>query len=116
MSPRAPRPALVGAPEARRVTLFGIREGSRANEELGPSGGDGARVGGAVAARSTACRRGGARRRDAARSVADRRRAIDHGARRRSAQRSEEHTSELQARENIVCRLLLEKKKDSITR
>src|SRR5690606_7340269 len=86
MSPRAPRPALVGAPEARRVTLFGIREGSRANEELGPSGGDGARVGGAVAARSTACRRGGARRRDAARSVADRRRAIDHGARRRSAQ------------------------------
>src|SRR5690606_39441700 len=27
--------------------------------------------------------------------------------------RSEEHTSELQSRENIVCRLLLEKKKDS---
>src|SRR5690606_39984766 len=29
-----------------------------------------------------------------------------------SLTRSEEHTSELQSRENIVCRLLLEKKKD----
>src|SRR5690606_41405102 len=28
-------------------------------------------------------------------------------------QRSEEHTSELQSRENIVCRLLLEKKKNT---
>src|SRR5690606_39770747 len=28
--------------------------------------------------------------------------------------RSEEHTSELQSRENLVCRLLLEKKKDKI--
>src|SRR5690606_41295209 len=28
------------------------------------------------------------------------------------AQRSEEHTSELQSRENLVCRLLLEKKKN----
>src|SRR5690606_41762935 len=28
-----------------------------------------------------------------------------------SAERSEEHTSELQSRENLVCRLLLEKKK-----
>src|SRR5690606_41738052 len=27
--------------------------------------------------------------------------------------RSEEHTSELQSRENLVCRLLLEKKKDT---
>src|SRR5690606_39350480 len=32
--------------------------------------------------------------------------------RRRQAARSEEHTSELQSRENLVCRLLLEKKKD----
>src|SRR6266511_3375332 len=32
---------------------------------------------------------------------------------RRRAPRSEEHTSELQSRENLVCRLLLEKKKDS---
>src|SRR5690606_40639953 len=29
----------------------------------------------------------------------------------RSVRRSEEHTSELQSRENLVCRLLLEKKK-----
>src|SRR5690606_41015965 len=28
--------------------------------------------------------------------------------------RSEEHTSELQSRENLVCRLLLEKKKDCV--
>src|SRR5207302_6969499 len=32
-----------------------------------------------------------------------------------SSPRSEEHTSELQSRENIVCRLLLEKKKLSRT-
>src|SRR5690606_40345636 len=31
--------------------------------------------------------------------------------RRRRGARSEEHTSELQSRENLVCRLLLEKKK-----
>src|SRR5207302_8121758 len=31
--------------------------------------------------------------------------------RRRSRKSSEEHTSELQSRENLVCRLLLEKKK-----
>src|SRR5690606_41293105 len=31
----------------------------------------------------------------------------------RLGQRSEEHTSELQSRENLVCRLLLEKKKPS---
>src|SRR5690606_42047916 len=30
--------------------------------------------------------------------------------------RSEEHTSELQSRENLVCRLLLEKKKKKITK
>src|SRR5215475_7679684 len=44
-------------------------------------------------------------------SVADRRRA---GARAAAARRSEEHTSELQSRENLVCRLLLEKKKNRI--
>src|SRR5436309_7858688 len=32
-------------------------------------------------------------------------------ARTRAVRRSEEHTSELQSRENLVCRLLLEKKK-----
>src|SRR5690606_41175490 len=31
-----------------------------------------------------------------------------------SARRSEEHTSELQSREKLVCRLLLEKKKSSL--
>src|SRR5436309_4632961 len=30
-----------------------------------------------------------------------------------SSRRSEEHTSELQSRENLVCRLLLEKKKNA---
>src|SRR5690606_40262710 len=35
------------------------------------------------------------------------------GAERPSGRRSEEHTSELQSRENLVCRLLLEKKKTS---
>src|SRR5690606_40982535 len=30
-------------------------------------------------------------------------------------ERSEEHTSELQSRENLVCRLLLEKKNDKVT-
>src|SRR5690606_40049565 len=33
---------------------------------------------------------------------------------RRSTVRSEEHTSELQSRENLVCRLLLEKKKKNL--
>src|SRR5690606_41541663 len=37
--------------------------------------------------------------------------ALLPGAPRRSRGRSEEHTSELQSRENLVCRLLLEKKK-----
>src|SRR5690606_42095912 len=34
---------------------------------------------------------------------------------RAAARRSEEHTSELQSRENLVCRLLLEKKKKKRT-
>src|SRR2546430_10920061 len=33
----------------------------------------------------------------------------------RDAERSEEHTSELQSQSNLVCRLLLEKKKKSIS-
>src|SRR5436309_15887461 len=37
----------------------------------------------------------------------------DHFVRAHAGQRSEEHTSELQSRENLVCRLLLEKKKHS---
>src|SRR5439155_14136535 len=35
------------------------------------------------------------------------------GARRLTAERSEEHTSELQSRGHLVCRLLLEKKKSN---
>src|SRR5690606_39924724 len=35
--------------------------------------------------------------------------------RRQGRRRSEEHTSELQSRENLVCRLLLEKKKNNIS-
>src|SRR5690606_42076803 len=38
--------------------------------------------------------------------------AASQGFRALLAQRSEEHTSELQSRENLVCRLLLEKKKE----
>src|SRR3712207_8687199 len=37
------------------------------------------------------------------------------GVRERIAQRSEEHTSELQSRQYLVCRLLLEKKKNRNT-
>src|SRR5690606_39692471 len=44
--------------------------------------------------------------------------APDHGAGLTliRAPRSEEHTSELQSRENLVCRLLLEKKKNLLTK
>src|SRR5205085_4151909 len=48
------------------------------------------------------------------RGVADRRCrdiAEEPGGDRRRAARSEEHTSELQSQSNLVCRLLLEKKK-----
>src|SRR5690606_40019925 len=38
-----------------------------------------------------------------------------HARRRPALPRSEEHTSELQSRENLVCRLLLEKKKKKET-
>src|SRR3712207_8324044 len=59
-------------------------------------------------------------RRDAARSARDRARPGPAGLGRRRpphlpgrAPRSEEHTSELQSRQYLVCRLLLEKKKNS---
>src|SRR3712207_8070416 len=55
---------------------------------------------------------GGARRADAVAGVGPARRQIARGRRRRRGQdRSEEHTSELQSRQYLVCRLLLEKKK-----
>src|SRR3712207_8998396 len=43
--------------------------------------------------------------------AADRRGARRSAPRRRGRRRSEEHTSELQSRQYLVCRLLLEKKK-----
>src|SRR5688572_31449938 len=56
--------------------------------------------------------RGSWRRRDAGSSRAERDfRAGLFLAGRRFARRSEEHTSELQSQSNLVCRLLLEKKK-----
>src|SRR5438477_7159428 len=45
------------------------------------------------------------------RSAAPGRRSAATGSRRRWRPRSEEHTSELQSHVNLVCRLLLEKKK-----
>src|SRR3712207_8373433 len=44
-----------------------------------------------------------------------RRRRAHHGLRPHARPRSEEHTSELQSRQYLVCRLLLEKKKQSPT-
>src|SRR5690606_39384791 len=46
--------------------------------------------------------------------VKDAREIIVKLADRRQLKRSEEHTSELQSRENLVCRLLLEKKTNAI--
>src|SRR5207247_8107841 len=57
-----------------------------------------------------------ARRRPGARGKARNDSAHDSGragARRHRRPRSEEHTSELQSRVDLVCRLLLEKKKDT---
>src|SRR2546430_12859310 len=42
-------------------------------------------------------------------------RAVSAAFRRGQSPRSEEHTSELQSQSNLVCRLLLEKKKKTIT-
>src|SRR3712207_7426238 len=58
-----------------------------------------------------AARRRGARGVDRPGGVADRQPA---GRPRRGRHRSEEHTSELQSRQYLVCRLLLEKKKKEI--
>src|SRR2546430_9150136 len=61
---------------------------------------------------TTLFRSGGARRRDAPgrRAV----RVFDQGLRAGLGVRSEEHTSELQSQSNLVCRLLLEKKKQTL--
>src|SRR6266511_1240833 len=79
------------APSVREVT----------QPQATPSGAASRRVCG-MARREPSARRGGPPRPPA------RPRARRRG---RPAPRSEEHTSELQSRENLVCRLLLEKKK-----
>src|SRR3712207_8251403 len=57
------------------------------------------------------------RRRDRRRAATRRRGWSGQRARaRRSPRRSEEHTSELQSRQYLVCRLLLEKKKKNLTK
>src|SRR2546430_6390237 len=48
---------------------------------------------------------------DAPTTITGRRAALSIAAARASSERSEEHTSELQSQSNLVCRLLLEKKK-----
>src|SRR3712207_8705732 len=58
-------------------------------------------------------RRGGGRLRAAHPQVEAERRLRGRRDRDRLRQRSEEHTSELQSRQYLVCRLLLEKKKKS---
>src|SRR5947209_14256557 len=55
-----------------------------------------------------------ARARVVLRDAVSRRGDGEHDARRRRHLRSEEHTSELQSRQYLVCRLLLEKKKKNI--
>src|SRR2546427_4341417 len=57
------------------------------------------------------CRRAAPRHRPAAAPRARRSRAAALQLAYAAAQRSEEHTSELQSQSNLVCRLLLEKKK-----
>src|SRR5947208_5748959 len=54
-----------------------------------------------------------------ARAVTDSPGGVSHGARHRRGgreTRSEEHTSELQSPDHLVCRLLLEKKKEGVRR
>src|SRR5690606_39375360 len=61
------------------------------------------------------CRRRSERRRGRERAGRDRSVRMRCTSRRQPSapRRSEEHTSELQSRENLVCRLLLEKKKNT---
>src|SRR5690606_41575292 len=62
--------------------------------------------------RSSDLRRAGSSGRSASSSPASRRPSTPRAP--PGVERSEEHTSELQSRENLVCRLLLEKKKKNI--
>src|SRR3712207_7718752 len=67
------------------------------------------------AARGSARRPGRSRPRQARRHVGQNSLARDLLRQVRLADRSEEHTSELQSRQYLVCRLLLEKKKNATT-
>src|SRR5688572_31696347 len=60
--------------------------------------------------------RGEARQNRAQHDAEEHLRAAQHADHRHRAERSEEHTSELQSQSNLVCRLLLEKKKKKSTR
>src|SRR2546427_8552813 len=86
-----------------RSTLFPYTTLFRSRAASGPAAPSTARRRGAVAHRA---RRGDARR---GRGTRDQTRGGICGA--RNPTRSEEHTSELQSQSNLVCRLLLEKKK-----
>src|SRR3712207_8087686 len=85
------------------TTLFrsNLRRRGRTGERGRPQGDDGLRG-------RREARRGGGEARGEALSDAQ----LDGG---RQAGRSEEHTSELQSRQYLVCRLLLEKKKNKRT-
>src|SRR5690606_39561497 len=108
---RRARSAVLSTPRARRPTLFPYSTLFRSSLEAasaiaysrGSSSGGGASAGGACAASAAGIRA------SVPASV-----ALRLQSRWRTAvllPRSEEHTSELQSRENLVCRLLLEKKK-----
>src|SRR5690606_41695551 len=90
------------------TTLFRSRHRGTSNRR---TAGAGCRGRARTPARNAAATRRAGRRSDA---PARARGAPRHS--HRSARRSEEHTSELQSRENLVCRLLLEKKKQNYHR
>src|SRR2546427_7510387 len=94
-----------------RSTLFPYTTLFRSNGERAPE-----RIAGAQAPPCTRSSRAGRRGRAPSRSPsARRRRSRDSAVRPRPGARSEEHTSELQSQSNLVCRLLLEKKKNIIS-
>src|SRR3712207_7666380 len=93
-----------------RSTLFPYTTLFRSGEQLGrPRPGD--PVDTELGERPARQRRRGRGRGQAGRRVAQRERLLQPLQRAHRVDRSEEHTSELQSRQYLVCRLLLEKKK-----
>src|SRR3712207_7379132 len=86
------------------TTLFRSASGGQVDERQGRGGADSSAIG--------ADENAAARRLGAAQQGGRCRRREHYGTR----IRSEEHTSELQSRQYLVCRLLLEKKKKTTTR